>query len=183
MQQNGVMVNQRLFRNECMKGFVKKDDELLCFTLKPYIALWKRSLLPPLSDADEVTETRHEKVVSIHPVHPLVDLKKECIPDVLSIYPTIPPCFPIIHTTFIVKDVDHRYPWTKNELAGNAILSCFTNAVATANKLYGVSWLICTELIRNLVMRSGNCSLAPYSRFRVSLTRLPRKKNKRGVSE
>ncbi|CDW52429.1 Novel immunogenic protein NIP-2 [Trichuris trichiura] len=142
MQQNGVRVNQRLFRNECVKDFVRKDDELLCFSVKPYIALWKRSLLPPLSDPNEVTETRHEKLVDIHPVHPLVDLRKESISEIRSIYPTAPPSFPIIHTTFIVKDVDYRYPWTKNELAGNAILSCFANAIAVANKLYGSSPIV-----------------------------------------
>uniref|UniRef100_A0A5S6QDC5 Uncharacterized protein n=1 Tax=Trichuris muris TaxID=70415 RepID=A0A5S6QDC5_TRIMR len=136
---NGGFASPRCFRNAIIKQFVKKDGDLLCFTSKPYVALWAKSLLPPLSDASEVAETRNEKLASVHPVHPIVDLRKEFISEALSVYPAIHSCFAAIHTTFVIKDVDHRYPWTKNELAGNAILSCFANALAISNELYGVS--------------------------------------------
>uniref|UniRef100_A0A914VYE1 Large ribosomal subunit protein mL37 n=1 Tax=Plectus sambesii TaxID=2011161 RepID=A0A914VYE1_9BILA len=101
----------------------------------PHLTIQSSKVFSPWASSEEVEATAKEIVPDIRPIDPTIDLKSDHIYNREAVLARS--WIPLhVHSIMWSREQDQKYPWTKEQLAANAIAHCFGAAVAQATR-YG----------------------------------------------
>ncbi|VDM62193.1 unnamed protein product [Angiostrongylus costaricensis] len=134
----GTPVLKRLFdRDEPISGTLPNigsfAENPLVLRFQPDVCLQVSKPVTPWCNRREVEETSHMQLPSIAPLSPLIDLGSEHIYNESGVVPR-PNAEVSLHTVLWSREQNQKYPWTKEQNAGNAVLHTFGAAVAEASR-------------------------------------------------
>uniref|UniRef100_A0A914WW33 Large ribosomal subunit protein mL37 n=1 Tax=Plectus sambesii TaxID=2011161 RepID=A0A914WW33_9BILA len=101
----------------------------------PHLTIQSSKVFSPWASSEEVEATAKEIVPDIRPIDPTIDLKSDHIYNREAVLARS--WIPLhVHSIMWSREQDQKYPWTKEQLAANAIAHCFGAAIAQATR-YG----------------------------------------------
>ncbi|CAK5087749.1 unnamed protein product [Meloidogyne enterolobii] len=108
----------------------------MVFRHQPHVVIQSEDFLSQLATEKQILETKQKEIPNIFPISPFIDLQSSNIYNDTAVVPGIASDQKyVLNTILWAREQDQKYPWTREENAGNAICHCFGAALAQALRL------------------------------------------------
>ncbi|CAK5035470.1 unnamed protein product [Meloidogyne enterolobii] len=108
----------------------------MVFRQQPHVVIQSEDFLSQLATEKQILETKQKEIPNIFPISPFIDLQSSNIYNDTAVVPGIVSDQKyVLNTILWAREQDQKYPWTREENAGNAICHCFGAALAQALRL------------------------------------------------
>uniref|UniRef100_A0A1I8ACE9 Geranylgeranyl transferase type-1 subunit beta n=1 Tax=Steinernema glaseri TaxID=37863 RepID=A0A1I8ACE9_9BILA len=134
---NGHLSDIRCDRDEPLSAIVTHGrfaERPLVVRSQPHLNIQADVALKPWLSADEVKTLKSCDVPNIAPIGKLIDLSKSHIYNDQAIFPRMFRNDLAIDMIMWAREQDQKYPWTTEQNAANAVVTCFGAALAQASR-------------------------------------------------